>query len=348
MTYRTPASGRTVRLVSILAFVAAFGAAYAVPGAQAPAKKALTVDDYTKWKNITAPELSADAKWLTYGLALTNTAPTQSKPVLHLLNLQTNQTVQVADATGGAFSADSAWLAYTVDPAASGRGGRGGRGAGGAPGGGQPPAQIPPRRLRQRQLRHLRSRRRSRPRCRPKAAARMRMCRRSRDAPNCGISRPAPSKRGRTSSRSRSRRTPRTCCCGGVRHRPAGGAAGRAAVKARRRRLAAAPARAAAARRRPAGPRGVDVTVHNLGDRPRSTARQRRRHLVQQGGRVPRLHRRRRRQGSATACSSSISAAAASIPLDNDAQVLQPPDVERRRHVARGAEGRGRREDARA
>ena len=105
-----------------------------MPGAQAPAKKALTVDDYTKWKNITAPEFSADAKWLTYGLALTNTAPTQSKPVLHLLNLQTNETVQVADATGGAFSADSAWLAYTVDPAASGRGGRGGRGADGGTG----------------------------------------------------------------------------------------------------------------------------------------------------------------------------------------------------------------------
>ena len=106
--------------VSILVFVTAFGAAYAVPGAQAPAKKALAVDDYTKWKNIAAPELSADGKWLTYGLALTNTAPTESKPVLHLLNLQTNETVQVADATGGAFSADSAWLAYTVDPGAAG------------------------------------------------------------------------------------------------------------------------------------------------------------------------------------------------------------------------------------
>ena len=128
MTYRTLARGRAVRFVSMLAFVTVFGAAYAVPGAQAPAKKALAVDDYTKWKNITAPELSADGKWLTYGLALTNTAPNESKPVLYLLNLQTNETVQVADATGGAFSADSAWLAYTVDPGAAGRGGRGGRG----------------------------------------------------------------------------------------------------------------------------------------------------------------------------------------------------------------------------
>jgi len=144
VTYRPLARGRAVRFVSILAFVALLGAAYAVPGAQAPAKKALAVDDYTKWKNITAPELSADGKWLTYGLALTNTAPTETKPVLYLLNLQTNETVQVADATGGAFSADSAWLAYTVDPGAAGRG-RGGRGGGGGAGGGAtPPAQTPP------------------------------------------------------------------------------------------------------------------------------------------------------------------------------------------------------------
>jgi dipeptidyl aminopeptidase/acylaminoacyl peptidase len=143
VTYRTLVRGRAVRVVSILAFVAAFGAAYAAPRAQAPAKKALAVDDYTKWKNISAPELSADGKWLTYGLALTNTAPNESKPVLFLLNLQTNETVQVADATGGAFSADSAWLAYTVDPGAGGRG-RGGRGGGGGAGATPPPAQTPP------------------------------------------------------------------------------------------------------------------------------------------------------------------------------------------------------------
>ena len=143
MMHRTPSARYSTRVLPILVFIAVFGATYAVPGAQAPAKKALTVEDYTKWKTINAPELSADGKWLTYGLALTNTPPNETKPVLHLLNLQSNEDVSVADATGGTFSSDSAWLAYTVDPGASGRGGRGGRGGPGGPGGGQAP-QTPP------------------------------------------------------------------------------------------------------------------------------------------------------------------------------------------------------------
>jgi len=120
---------------------------YAVTSAQAPAKKALTVEDYTKWRSINAPELSGDGKWLTYGMAQTNTAPNESKPVLYLMNLQTNETVNVADASGGGFSSDSNWLAYTVDPSQGGRGGRGGRAGGngaGAPGGGGGGAQTTP------------------------------------------------------------------------------------------------------------------------------------------------------------------------------------------------------------
>ena len=58
----------------------------------------------------------------------------ESKPVLHLVNLQTNQDVEVADASGGNFSPDSTWIAYTVDPNAGGRGGRGGRAGGGGGG----------------------------------------------------------------------------------------------------------------------------------------------------------------------------------------------------------------------
>ena len=47
---RTSASRRLVVLASAL--IVAFGSAYALT-AQAPAKKVLTVDDYTKWRNIT-------------------------------------------------------------------------------------------------------------------------------------------------------------------------------------------------------------------------------------------------------------------------------------------------------
>jgi dipeptidyl aminopeptidase/acylaminoacyl peptidase len=133
-----------------LALAVALGAAYAVPSAQTPGKKAITVEDYSKWRSISGQEISGDGKWVTYSVALTNTAPTETKPVQHLLNLETNQTVEVANATGGTFSADSRWLAYQIDPG-GGRGGRGGRGGAGAStgsgqGGAPPttPAPTPP------------------------------------------------------------------------------------------------------------------------------------------------------------------------------------------------------------
>jgi dienelactone hydrolase len=133
--------GRNAALAIFLA--AAFSAAYAVPGAQAPfdgaqgrpTKKVLSVEDYTKWRTISGQEISGDGNWVTYGQALTNTVPTETKPVLHLVRLETNQHVEVPNGSGGIFSADSKWLAYQVDPT----GGRGGRGAPGAPGG-PPPA----------------------------------------------------------------------------------------------------------------------------------------------------------------------------------------------------------------
>lgn len=106
-------------------------AAHALPEAQAPAKKAMTVDDYTKWRSIASQEISADGKWVAYTLQLTNTTPAEAKPVLHLLNLETSVEVTVADATGGTFSADSKWIAYQVDPGAAqrARANRGGAGA---------------------------------------------------------------------------------------------------------------------------------------------------------------------------------------------------------------------------
>ncbi len=112
------------RVASVaLAIILALAFVYA----QAPAKKVLTIDDYTRWRNITSQEISGDGNWVTYDVQLTNAAPTSAKPVLHLLNLGTSQEVEIADATGGKFSADSRWMAYIVD-ASGGRGGRGGRG----------------------------------------------------------------------------------------------------------------------------------------------------------------------------------------------------------------------------
>jgi len=123
---------RFLRSAYSAAVLIAMSVAFAHPAAQTPAaKKAMTVEDYTKWRSISGQEISGDGKWVAYSLALTNVAPTETKPVLHLRNLQTNDEITVADATGAAFSSDSKWLAYTVDPG-GGRGGRG-RGRGAAP-----------------------------------------------------------------------------------------------------------------------------------------------------------------------------------------------------------------------
>ena len=102
-------------------------AAAVQPFAQAPAKRPLTVDDYTKWKSIGDTAISSDGKWVTYVLRTTNVPEDKSTPILHVLNLETNTDVGVPNGTGGVFSPDAKWLAYQVDPA-PGRRGRGGRG----------------------------------------------------------------------------------------------------------------------------------------------------------------------------------------------------------------------------
>jgi dipeptidyl aminopeptidase/acylaminoacyl peptidase len=129
----------------ILGLAALVLAAHALPDAQAPAKKAMTIDDYTKWRSIAGQEISSDGKWVAYTLALTNTIPAEAKPVLHLLNLETSVDVTVADATAGAFSADSKWIAYQVDPAAAqrARAARAAAGAAAATDAAQPPATPP-------------------------------------------------------------------------------------------------------------------------------------------------------------------------------------------------------------
>ncbi len=92
----------------------------------AVAKKILSVRDYAKWRNIDNAQISGDGKWVTYGLRFTNTTTIDAKPVLHILNLATDQDVEIANATQGAFSPDSRWIVYQIDTPGAGRGGRGG------------------------------------------------------------------------------------------------------------------------------------------------------------------------------------------------------------------------------
>src|SRR5688500_1169655 len=124
--HRSPRLGH--RTVLVLALATALGS-YALPRAQAPTKKVLTVEDYPKWRTLSGQEISGDGNWVVYGQAFTNTVPAEAKPVLHIVRLETNQHTEVPNGTGGIFSADSKWIAYQVDPT-GGRGGRGRRGAG--------------------------------------------------------------------------------------------------------------------------------------------------------------------------------------------------------------------------
>ncbi|MBK9242769.1 MAG: S9 family peptidase [Acidobacteria bacterium] len=227
-------SARRTALVLVLTFISA----YAWVGAQAPAKKPLGIEDYTRWRSISGQEISGDGKWVTYGVALTNTAPTETKPVLHLLNLATNQDVEVANGAGGSFSADSRWFAYQVEPAA-GRGGRGGRGgaAGGAPAPAPTPdvaepagqaargAATPPAQPRRVELRNLET----------------------------GAIKSWQDIQSFTFAANSSHLI--------LRRRPPTPAGGRGAAGAEAAAPAAPAAGAAAA---PAGPRGVDVVLHNL------------------------------------------------------------------------------------
>jgi len=146
-------SGRRHQLVLVaLAIFLLSGTAYAQPIPQATAPRALTVDDYSRWRSINDQEISGDGKWVSYVLRFTNTKSEDAKPVLHLLNLETDQDVEVPDATGGTFSEDSRWIVYQIDPSDSG-GGRGGRGQEVEPGeGGEEAEEDEPRRAELRNL----------------------------------------------------------------------------------------------------------------------------------------------------------------------------------------------------
>ena len=184
-----PSAKRTLPVL-LLVFVSA----YAWVGAQAPARKALGVDDYTRWRSISGQEISGDGAWVTYGVAITNVAPNDTKPVLHLLNLATNQDVEVANATGGTFSADSKWIAYRRAVVVAGADEVEAAVA-------EVPHQGRPRR-------RLRPDRRLHPLSLVPRAVELGIRRRRNVASNFATCRPVRSRRGRTSSRFRFPQTP--------------------------------------------------------------------------------------------------------------------------------------------
>lgn len=139
-----PTPSRRLAWLTMFVVAASVGT-FTITSAQAPAKRALTIDDYAKWRAISAQAISGDGAWVSYDLALTNTAPAEAKPVLHLVKLGTSEPdITVPDATGALFSADSQWIAYQVDPGGGRAGGRGaGTAAPGAPPQDQPTGVAP-------------------------------------------------------------------------------------------------------------------------------------------------------------------------------------------------------------
>ena len=236
--------------------------------AEAPsaARKAMTIDDYTKWRSISGQEMSGDGKWVAYTLQLHQhrSRPRPSRSCTSSTS-RPSADVTVADATDADFSPDSKWIAYQVDPGAAQRArARPGRG---------------------RRVRRLRRRHRPAPRRQPRlrqpggAGAAQPASRRSvrpgrrggapfpRAAWSCATWR----RRGRGAlvaghrDRSPSRRRPRTCSSAGA----AADAAGAAGGRGRRGTPPAHPRRRPG--RRPGrrrdesrGPRGADAILLDL------------------------------------------------------------------------------------
>ena len=110
---------RTRVAALVFTTVAALTALHAQSGTTSTAaKKALSVDDYTRWRSINNPEISGDGNWVGYVLQLTNIVAAQAKPEVHIYqSADESRTSWCRTRPAPAFSPDSKWIAYQVDPA---------------------------------------------------------------------------------------------------------------------------------------------------------------------------------------------------------------------------------------
>ena len=79
-------------------------------GALAQSKPAVTPADYGKWESLAAAAVSPNGQWLAYGV---NRVSEENE--LRLRAVARDSTIVVKNATGPAFSADSRWLAYSIN-----------------------------------------------------------------------------------------------------------------------------------------------------------------------------------------------------------------------------------------
>jgi dipeptidyl aminopeptidase/acylaminoacyl peptidase len=116
-----PATGRAAgsghHSFAVLAFALALTiAAPADARAQstvASERKVLTIDDYALWRSIDGSRLSGDGAWAAWVMRFNNTL--DRRPVLHLDELDTDRSAQIAYGTQPVFSEDSRWVAYAIE-----------------------------------------------------------------------------------------------------------------------------------------------------------------------------------------------------------------------------------------
>ncbi len=81
----------------------------------APTKKVLTAADYSRWRTIDRAQISADGRYVVYGLRHVNTLPAEAKPVLKLRDVAAATEIEISGASDASFSPDGKWLAYLVE-----------------------------------------------------------------------------------------------------------------------------------------------------------------------------------------------------------------------------------------
>lgn len=74
-------------------------------------KKLLTLDDYAQWNRISNAAISPDGAWMTYSYA-----PNEGDSKLHVRNIDGDTLRTIINGKQIAFSTDSKWVAYLVDP----------------------------------------------------------------------------------------------------------------------------------------------------------------------------------------------------------------------------------------
>jgi dipeptidyl aminopeptidase/acylaminoacyl peptidase len=99
------------RRLAALVYVAAASAALSQTASAQ--KKPLPIADYERWRSIEGSSISNDGTWVTW--TYRNRDALDTKPALHLLNLNTSADREIVNGSQGAFSDDAKWIAYNLE-----------------------------------------------------------------------------------------------------------------------------------------------------------------------------------------------------------------------------------------